>query len=31
MVRGLVDKNIEISIALFCLESVKYESEEKAI
>ena len=31
MVRGLVDRNIEISIALFCLESVKYESEDRAL
>ena len=31
MVRGLVDKNVEISIALFCLENVKYESEDRAM
>ena len=31
MVKALIEKDIEISIAIFCLESVKYESEAKAI
>ena len=31
MVKALIEKDIEISIAIFCLESVKYESEAKAM